>query len=46
MDLENILLSEISQTGKHKYYLVSFTCGTQKNNPNESMYKTETDSQT
>ena len=27
MDLENIVLSEISRSEKDKYYVISFTCG-------------------
>ena len=27
MDLENIMLSEISQSEKDKYYMISHTCG-------------------
>ena len=27
MDLEGIMLSEISQTEKGKYYMISLTCG-------------------
>ena len=27
MDLENIMLSEISQSEKDKYHMISFTCG-------------------
>ena len=27
VDLENIMLSEISQTEKNKYYMISLTCG-------------------
>ena len=27
MDLENIMLSEISQSEKDKYYMISLTCG-------------------
>ena len=27
MDLENIMLSEISQSEKYKYYMISLTCG-------------------
>ena len=42
MDLETIILSEISQTEKDKYYM----CGTKKNDTDELIYKTETDSQT
>ena len=27
MDLEGIMLNEINQTEKHKYYMVSLICG-------------------
>ena len=27
MDLENIMLSEISQSEKHKYHMISLVCG-------------------
>ena len=27
MDLENIILSEVSQTEKDKYFMISLTCG-------------------
>ena len=27
MDLENIILNEVSQTEKGKYYVISLTCG-------------------
>ena len=27
MDLENIILGEVSQTEKDKYYMISLTCG-------------------
>ena len=30
MDLEGIMLSEISQTGKDKYYMISLICGVLK----------------
>ena len=30
MDLEIIILSEVSQTDKDKYHAISFTCGIQK----------------
>ena len=46
MDLENTMLSEISQTEKDKYYMISAICGIYKNDTNESIYKTESDSQT
>ena len=29
MDLENTILSEVSQTEKDKYYMISFICGIQ-----------------
>ena len=38
IDLENIILSEISQTEKDKYYMLSV-----KKNTNEFIYKIETD---
>ena len=44
MDLEIIILSEVSQTEKDKYH-ITYTWNL-KNNTNESIYKTETDSQT
>ena len=43
MDLENIILSEVSQTEKDKYITYMWN---PKNNTNESIYKIETDSQT
>ena len=46
MDLEIIILSEVSQTEKDKYHMISLICGIQKNDTNELIYKTETDSQT
>ena len=44
MDPENIILSEVSQTEKDKYYITYMW--NLKNNTNESIYKTEADSQT
>ena len=32
MDLENIMLSEISQTEKDKYHMISLICGIQNMN--------------
>ena len=46
MDLEIIILSEVSQTEKNKYHMISLICGIQKNGTNELIYKKETDSQT
>ena len=42
-DLEIIILSEVSQRKTNK---ISLICGISKNNTNELIYKTETDSQT
>ena len=44
MDLEIIILSEVSQLGKEKY--LSLTYGILKNDTNELIYRTEIDSQT
>ena len=44
MDLEFIILSEVSQTEKDKYY--NTYMWNLKNNIDESIYKTKTDSQT
>ena len=30
VDLEIVILSEVSQTEKDKYHMISFTCGIQK----------------
>ena len=40
MDLEMIILREVSQTKKDKYYMISFMWNL-KNNTNESIYKTK-----
>ena len=45
MDLKIIMLSEISQTKKDKYCLLSLIYGIQKHNINEYDKKKETDSQ-
>ena len=45
MDLEMIILREVSQTKKDKYYMISFMWNL-KNNTNELIYKTDIDSQT
>ena len=44
MDLEIIILSELSQTEKDKYHIISLICGIKKSDTNELIYKTETDS--
>ena len=43
MDLEIVILSEVSQTEKEKYCMISFII--LKNGTNELIYKTETDSE-
>ena len=45
MDLEITILSELSQTEKDKYHMVSLMWNLIKNDTNELIYKTETDSQ-
>ena len=44
MDLEIIILSEVSQTEKDKYHMLSLICGILKNDTNGLTYKTGTDS--
>ena len=46
MHLEIIVLSEVSQTEKDKYHVISLICGILKNDTNELIYKTEINSQT
>ena len=45
VELEIIILSEVSQTEKDKYRMVLLTCGIFKNDTNEHIYKTEKNSQ-
>ena len=45
MDLEIIILSEVSQTEKDKYHMISLVCGILKNGTNELIYETERDRQ-
>ena len=46
MDLDIIILSEVSQTEKDKCHMIALICGILlKNDTNELIYKTETDSQ-
>ena len=42
MESESIMLSEISQTEKDKYHMISLICGIYKNDIKELIYKTET----
>ena len=46
MDLEIIILGEVSQKEKDKYCVISLTCGILKNGTNELIYKTKIDLQT
>ena len=47
VDLEMIILSEIGQTEKDKYYMILFICALcKKKDTNELISKTERDSQT
>ena len=41
MDLEIILLSEVSQTENNKYHMTLLLCGILKKDTNELIYKTE-----
>ena len=42
MDLEIVILSEVSQTEKDKYHMMSLICGIlKKKGTNELIYKTE-----
>ena len=44
MDLENIMLSEIGQTEKDKYSMITLTCGIQKTKQMNKHNKTDTES--
>ena len=44
--MEIIILSEVSQTQKDKYHMISLILWNLKNDTNEHIYKIETDSQT
>ena len=46
MDLEIIILNEVSQAEKDKYHMISLICRILKNDTNELIYKTETDPHT
>ena len=41
MDLEIVILSEVSQTEKDKYHMLSLICGIEKQGTNKLIYKTE-----
>ena len=44
MELQIIKLSEVSQTEKDKYHMISLICGILKNSTKELIYNIETDS--
>ena len=44
IDLEIIMLSELSQKEKDKHHIILLTCGILKNDTNELLCKTEIDS--
>ena len=46
MDLEIIILSEVSQIEKDKCFMISLISGIFSKNTNEPIYKTKIDSQT
>ena len=46
MDLEIIMLSEVSQTMRHQHQMLSLTCGIRKKSTDELLFRTDTDSQT
>ena len=46
MDLEIIILSEVSYTEKDKFRMILLTCGNWKNDTSELIYKTKIGSQT
>ena len=46
MNLEIIILSEVSRAEKDKCHMISLTCGIQKCDINELIYEMQTDSLT
>ena len=44
MDTETVMLSKVIHTEKDKYHILSLRCEFLKNDTNELIYKTETDS--
>ena len=45
MDLEIVILSEVSQKKKNKYCIISLRCGFQKNGTDELIHKVEIETQ-
>ena len=46
MDLEIIILSDVSQTVKDKHHMIPLICGIQNNDTNELICRTKTDPHT
>ena len=46
MGIEIVILSEVSQTEKDKYHMISLGCGILKKDANKLIYTTEIESQT
>ena len=46
MDLDMVILSDVSQKEKGKYHMISLICGILKKDTNELINKRETKSQT
>ena len=46
MDLEIVIIHEVSQTEKDKCHMISHICGILKKGTNEHFYKTEIESET
>ena len=44
VNLKIIILSELSQTDKDEWHVTPLICGTLRNDTNELIYETETDS--
>ena len=45
VDLETVILSEVSQEEKDKYHMMLLICGIKKKGTNKLIYKTEFESQ-
>ena len=45
LDLDIVRLSEVSQTEKDKYHIISLICGIYKKGTSELLYETEIESQ-
>ena len=43
MDLETVLLSEVSQTEKEKYHDISYMCNLKRNDTNDLIFTKQTE---